>query len=351
MKSRRFLFPSAVETPVLCLIALMALSLLPGCTPPKSGVKSTTSLNDVLAQESQESQALKRINSQILASGNTSAANPKDYVLGEGDLLDVSVFESQDLKVSARIGARGFITLPLLGPVELANLTTSDAERKVEDLYRAKYLHDPHVNIFVRENVSGKITLMGCVKQPGTYDYLATRRLLDVLALAQGLSDKAGRMVQVRRQSDDPDRPATLVVDLDELTKQGQDELNVPIRRGDVIYVPEAGMVYVDGAVRKAGNYPITQAMSIQEAIVTAGGFSKIADQGDIKLVRIGPDGKRAITTFAIKDVTEGNARTYAVKDRDIIYVETNTLKALLYGFKFSVLGTGGGFEPPSSSQ
>jgi polysaccharide export outer membrane protein len=154
--------------------------------------------------------------------------------------------------------------------VEVKGLTTREGEQKIEDLYRAnKFIRQPHVSVFVKEHVSGKITLMGAVKKPGTVDCFSRRRLLDVLALAEGLSEKAGRSVQVRRAGEDPAYPSTFMIDLDDMLKRGQTELNIPIKGGDVIYVPEAGMVYVDGAVRKAGNYPITQSMSVQQAIVT----------------------------------------------------------------------------------
>ena len=183
------------------------------------------------------------------------------------------MFEADELKAETRVSSRGFVSLALIGPVEVRGLTTREAEQKVEDLYRQKYLQNPHLSIFVKEQLGGKITLLGAVKSPGSIPYLTRQRLLDVLATAGGLSDKAGRTVQVRRANEDPSlQPMTFMIDLDELIKEGSEEMNLEIKRGDVIFVPEAGMIYVDGAVKKPGNYPITQVMTVQEAIVTAGG-------------------------------------------------------------------------------
>ena len=75
-------------------------------------------------------------------------------MLGEGDFIQLSVFEAQELKAEGRISARGFITLPLIGAVEVKGLTTREAEQKVEAVYRAKYLQNPHVNIYVKRRPS-----------------------------------------------------------------------------------------------------------------------------------------------------------------------------------------------------
>ncbi len=72
-----------------------------------------------------------------------------DPLLGPGDLLELKVFEAPELATMVRIGSRGFITLALLGDVEVAGLSARELEMKVEDLYRAKYIKDPHVSLFV----------------------------------------------------------------------------------------------------------------------------------------------------------------------------------------------------------
>ena len=334
-KSRRFV-------PALAAL-LFCFAILPSCQP---GPKPNAKLEDVLAVEKSENRGIKEINNTLFTS-MASAPKTQDYILGEGDLVQISVFEAGDLKTESRVSARGAVSLPLLGAVEVKDLSVLEAEQRIEELYRAKYLRDPHVSVFLKEAVSGKVTLMGCVKKPGTYDHLRRQRLMDVLASAEGLSEKAGKTVMVRRR--DPDKggaPVTYIVDLEALLKDGKSELNLEIKRGDVIHVPEAGMVYVDGAVKKPGNLPILQKMSVQEAIVTAGGFTKTADLGDIKLVRVGPDGDRKVIKLKASDVSPTSGNILLVKDRDIIYVETNGVKSFFYGVSFNFLGTGGSYSP-----
>ena len=313
------------------------------------GPQATTNLADVLAAQSQGSQEIKDLNNEFFASVSNEPTLA-DYVLGQGDLLQVTVFESQDLSTTARVGARGFVTLPLLGPVEAKGLSAREAAQKIEDLYAQKYIREPHVNIFVKEQQSAKVTVLGEVQKPGTYDFPSRRHLMDVLAMAEGLTDKAGKIVQVKRVDEETGQPGTLVVDMEELVKKGKAELNLEILRGDVVYVPEAGMVYVDGAVRKPGNYPLKEKLSLQEAIVAAGGFSTTADRSKVKLVRYVGDGKREVIEVNTSDLQEGSTDNLELKDRDVIFVETNTVQAMLYGLRLN-LGAGlfgVGYTPPS---
>jgi polysaccharide biosynthesis/export protein len=328
----------------VCLV-LMAL-VLAGCVA-YSGPKATAKLEDVITStaNSPGQKEIKEMNDKLFAS-LTSAPKPGDYVISAGDLIQVSVFETQELQREARVGARGFITLPLLGPVQVMGLTTAEAEKNIEDLYRAKYLHDPHVSVYLKEQQGQKVTVVGSVKKPGTYDYPARRRLLDALALAEGFDDKAGKTVQVRRVVDDPNNPTTFLVDMDDLIQNGRTELNLEIKSGDIIYVPEAGTVYVDGGVKKPGSYPIKKQMSVNEAITAAGGLTMTANQEDVKLVRYLEGGRREVIQLT-KDTLQNTQLT--VNDRDLIFVERSAMKSAFSSFSlyFGPFG-GAGFTRPT---
>ncbi len=325
---------------------MLIVFMLMGCGVAK-GPTATAKLEDVMAAASatQSQKEMQQMNEKLFAS-LSSAPQPGDYVLTSGDLVEVSVFEAQELTRQARIGARGFITLALLGPVEVMGLTTSEAEKKIEDLYRAKYLHNPHVTIYIKEQQGQKVTLVGAVRKPGTYDYPARRRLLDALAMAEGFDDKAGKTVQVRRSADDPNNPMTYLVDMDQLIQNGRTELNLEIKSGDVIYVPEAGTVYVDGAVKKPGSYSIKKQMSVNEAIAAAGGLTMSADQDDVKLVRYLEGGKREVVQLN-RENTQGVP--IPVNDRDLIFVERSGVKSAFSSISlyFGPFG-GAGYSRPS---
>lgn len=329
------------------LICLAILFLLPGCAPRGTGPTPTTNLEAVLAREGGANQEIKAINQQLFATVS-SAPQMQDYVLGEGDLIQVTVFEVPELSTETRMGARGTVSLPLLGAVDLKGLTIREAEEKIEQLYRVKYLQNPNVTVFVKEQVSGKITLLGAVNKPGTYGLLSRQRVLDVLAMAEGLSDKAGRTIQVRRTEEGQAKPSTFMIDLDEIIQEGHEEMNMEIRGGDVIYVPDAGTIYVDGAVRRPGNYPIRASMTIAEAIAAAGGFLSTANENNIKLVRLVDGGEREVIQVGMNELRKGTSRALEVKDRDVLFVETDRIEAILYGLRLNLGGGlfGVGYTP-----
>jgi polysaccharide export outer membrane protein len=304
---------------------------------------------EIITKEMRAQREIEALNDKLFSSVS-STPGAEDYAVCEGDLLQVTVFNADELKKEARVSAGGSVTLPLLGPVEVKGLTTRQVEERIEALYGKTYLENPRVDVFIKEHQGGKISLLGAVEKPGTYDYLARRRLLDVLALAGGLTDKSARIAQVRRPSSSPQvPPGTFIVDLDELLVRGRAELNIEILAGDVIFAPAAGVVFVDGAVRNPGNLQLQPGMTIQEAITGAGGFSKTADENNIKLVRYTDEGKREVVQIKFRDLGEQGSGPVHLKDRDLVFVETNKLQTLLYSIRFN-LGNGligVGYAPP----
>jgi polysaccharide export outer membrane protein len=290
---------------------------------------------------------INQINEQILASAQMHS-DAGDYLLGAGDLLQIGVFEAKELDAKVRVSSRGYITLPLIGSVLVKGLSAREAEQKIEELYRERYIKNPHVGIFIEEHFSRRVTLMGQFKNPGTYDYISKQRLLDVMALGGGLSDKAGLVVQIRKSSGSPDGQGVFFVDLDQLIKEGQSELNIKINAGDVLFVPEAGVFFVDGAVRNPGSYYIKHQTTVQEAFVEAGGLAPYANKNQAVLVRYTKKGDRQVIKL---DLSQPNTLEIAVKDRDVLIAESSAFGQLVHGMGVFVgfPGLGGlGYRNPA---
>jgi polysaccharide export outer membrane protein len=109
-----------------------------------------------------------------------------DYKIGPNDLLEVEVFGVSELKRTVRVNATGQVALPLIGSLQLAGLTTSDAEALIAIKYGAKYLQDPQVSIFIKEFTTQRITVDGAVVKPGIFPLTGQITLLRALALAGG---------------------------------------------------------------------------------------------------------------------------------------------------------------------
>jgi polysaccharide export outer membrane protein len=225
-------------------------------------------------------------------------------------------------------------------------MTAHDAEVHIENLYREKYIKNPHVSVFVEEHLSQRITLIGQFKSPGTYDYLSKMRLLDVMALAGGLTEKASSSAQIKRR-DKSGRLQTLLVDLEKIIKEGQNELNIELAGGDVVFVPEAGMFFVDGAVRSPGAFHIKSNTKLVDAISVAGGFAPYAKTKTIILVRHMGEGERKVLELEMNDV---EVQETPIKDRDLLLVRSSGVSKFFHGLgmTFGIPGVAGfGYSNP----
>ncbi|MBM9537389.1 polysaccharide biosynthesis/export family protein [Desulfobulbus alkaliphilus] len=329
-------------------LVLVLLATLTGCA--KEQFQATTDVETFQRLHLE----VERENNQREALPVTAAIlhddSPGDYILGAGDLIAVSVFQVPELNAEVRVSSRGFVSLPLLNNVEVANLSAAEAEELIENLYRERYLHNPNVTVYIKEHVSKQITLVGALSRPGTYDYIAKRRLLDVIAIANGLNDKAGSIAYVNRQDPISGQPVNYQVDLDELIKRGNMAQNMAIQGGDVIFVPESGQAFIDGAVRKPGIYSIRSQMTVTEGIALAGGLASYADADSIKLIRyMGPGRQREILKLSYTDLQGGVGDGIVLKDQDIIFAESSSSGTFVSGTGFSLgfMGTGINFRDP----
>lgn len=318
-------------SPVLWAL-LVTLLVLAGCYNPKE-----EKLNMMMAEshvmKTPESKDAEAFNRELLAGARIST-DPGDLLLGPGDLLQVEVFEAKELAAKVRVSSRGYVTLPLVGPVAVKGLSAREAELRIEKLYREKYIKDPHVSVFVEEHFSQRVTLVGEVKKPGTFDYPRKMRLLDVLSLAGGLTEKAGRSAQIRRMGQSPETSNTIIVDLDRMLNKGQGELNIEINGGDIVFVPAAGNYFISGAVLRPGSYPIKDQLFLLEAVSTAGGFRSYADADNLVVIRHTRDGERQVMELDLEDPA---VQQMEVRDRDVIIAKASAWGKFITGFGINV--------------
>ncbi len=115
---------------------------------------------------------------------------PHDYIIGNGDLLEISVFDVPELTRSIRVSQTGMISIPLV-PVRIrvAGLTELQAEQKIGEVLEANGLvSHPEVAVIVREHKSKPITIVGAVGRPMVYEADRQVTLLEALAEAGGVA-------------------------------------------------------------------------------------------------------------------------------------------------------------------
>ncbi|MGD0885987.1 MAG: polysaccharide biosynthesis/export family protein [Thermodesulfovibrionales bacterium] len=287
----------------------------------------------------------EKLNDMMLKSALTQSTDPNaDYIIGAEDLLDIDVFQAEELKRTVRVSSQGYIGLPLIGQIKAKGLTPLQLEQEIAAKLE-EYMEEPLVTVFVKEYKAQKIGVIGAVANPQVYSVVGQKRLLDMLSMAGGLSkESAGTVAYILRPANTEQgglsRTETLVIDLTELLEKGNIALNVPVFSGDVINVPKGGVIFVDGAVNKSGAFPLQGGRtSLVKVIAMAEGLKFEADRSDIKIFRENGEGLRDVITVDYDAVNEGKQKDVLVKENDIVIVPKSGMKNFLSGFMSAIKG------------
>lgn len=118
-------------------------------------------------------------------------AGAEDYRIGPSDLLDIKVFQADELSREVRVDPQGNITLPLLGNIRAAGQTQSGLEKLLADMMQKNMLQNPQVTVFLKESTTQRVTVEGEVNKPGVYPIKGQATVLQSIAMAEGLSNLA----------------------------------------------------------------------------------------------------------------------------------------------------------------
>jgi polysaccharide export outer membrane protein len=323
------LVTASVRYRLLGLVLLIALS---GC----SGSGRTVSLEDF--NQSSRTEIIQSVNQKLKTGAVLDKALLRDeiYKLGAGDLLEVSVFRVDELNRSVRVNGAGNLVLPLLGPIQVAGRSSADAEIEIAARLLKEYLQDPQVSIFVKEYRSQEVTVMGAVNNPDIYNVTRTRGVVEMLSMAGGVSESAADTIRVSTVQTDPQTGKTvkrnLVLSINGLLSDREALSDIRLSGGDAIFVPEAGVVYVEGAVEKPGAYKMSGDVNVLQAISMAGGIPWAGNQSKVKVVRE-ISGKATAVEINLNKIRQQTEDDVVLQDGDIVIVNYGSGKRIVSGF------------------
>lgn len=119
---------------------------------------------------------------------NAPLSSPATYVLTPNDVIEMRVYQEDDLLTKARIAQDGTVTIPLIGVVQIGGKTVEEATRLIRDLFDKDYLVNPQVTLTVVEYAKRRFTVLGQVQKPGAYEIPGEEKvtLLQAIAMAGG---------------------------------------------------------------------------------------------------------------------------------------------------------------------
>lgn len=219
-----------------------------------------------------------------------------DYIIGPEDVIEIIVWDHDDLRRTLPVTLKGKISFPLIGEVMASGKTTQQLEKDIARLLGDGYIVHPQISVTVREYKSRYVFVMGEVNNPGTYPVSKENTLLFILSQAGGATRDAGEEVVIIRPKNRSPRGITLEeaeLKREEIIKvnlkdvlSGGIKHNVVIREGDSIVVPKMSYFFVMGEVRKPGKYNLDRGTTVLMAISIGGGLTQKAAPSRTKIIR-----------------------------------------------------------------
>ena len=324
----------------------------------------------------QKTETPQQTNEKIQELAAQEHTKPHDVPIGTGDLLHIEVFDVPELSREVRVGDAGDISYPLIpAKINAAGSTPFQLEQKMEQLLIENGLvTHPQVSVFVKEQNSQPVSVVGAVVKPMVYQVIRPTTLLEILAGAGGITDDAGSFVIVTRSpstaaahssaavigasangngsasagtpsANDPlgETPQIITIRLQDLLESGNSAFNIMIYGGDVVSVPRAGIVYVTGAgVAQPGGYVLQshgEQITVLKAVALAHGLTGFAKADSAVIMRANPiTGQRDMIPVRIKQIENQKTQDVGMKSNDVLYIpDSRGLKVLARGAEAAI--------------
>lgn len=226
-------------------------------------------------------------------------ANAGEYILGTGDIVSVNVYGHPELEVKAvEVDAKGEVVLPLLGYVAIGGMSPTGAGKTIAArLKEGGFILKPLVNLLVVKYDSQQAVVLGQVNKPGQYVLQRGSRLTDLIAQAGGVSPTGADTVILQHLQDG--KRVDTSFQLGSLFAASSPAANPVIASGDVIYVPQAPVFYIEGEVNKPGAYRLEPGMTLLQAVALGGGLTRRGTLGGAEIHRASAEGKLDATAGA----------------------------------------------------
>lgn len=322
----------ARHVPTICGSAILVIGMLcprpaeagpPGSTQESGGPVQYASVSGDSKPDNPADPKLKLSPMAILR--NFEPPADEEYTLGAGDEISIQYPGRPELASKDVIGPDGRITLPLAGPIEIANLTREAAGKKVVAALSAYYTYNLAATVEVLKYSSNHVTLLGNVKNPGLIEFDRTPTLLEVLS-------KGG--IETRPDGYLPEEcviyrgEQVLWIELQELLSNGSPLADLRLRRNDVVFVPALStrFVTVMGQVQHPGEIVLRQNSTLTSVLGEAGGVSDTAGGNpELQIVHRFKGGKTEYVRFK-ELLRSSGGMEIALYPGDVIYVPKSGL-------------------------
>jgi len=321
------------------LISLIVIGMLPGCAGDSIPNQPR---NIETFKTSEKTEAVDYANKNILAEFETETEPV--YRLGEGDKINVQVWNRPELSGKHTVGPDGKVTVPMIGTMRLTTMTREEASSSISTKLE-RYYNAPIVNLSIDEYQANRVTILGRVLTPGILHFDNPPMLLDALARAGSLP-MLDKQTTLTRCAIFRGREKIIWVDLKPLLERGDLAYNIRLKPNDLIYIPDVvdAQIYVLGAVQKPGSYHLSRNMSLLDALAQAGGPNEDGNSVEVSIYRPSRNSTERVPLQTL--LTADRKANYALEDGDVLYVPKKgvaevgyVMRQLLPGLSFMMFG------------
>ena len=247
-----------------------------------------------------------------------------DYRIGPKDVLEIRVFEIPELNQERRVSDSGAIDLPLLGQVNVSGMTATQIKSRLESLLTSKYVNRADVSVAVKEYANNPVSIVGAVQKPGPLNVSGNWSLLQAISAAGGLTQQAGRKIQVLRRAANG-LSDTLEIKVEDLYGGATSTWNIPIYPSDVVNVPPRTPVKIFclGEVKSPGalEFDKDDRITLLSVIAKAGGLTDRASNS-IRIKHRGPEGKDVETVVNYRRIVSGKDSDPVLFPDDVVVIK-----------------------------
>ena len=259
-----------------------------------------------------------------------------NYVLGPNDQILIRAPEAEEIDNRPfRIDGDGNINLPLVGRIHAAGMSLQELEADLVKRLR-EYIREPQVFVTVVQFRSEPVFFVGQFGRPGVYPLQGNRTLIEMLSAVGGLLPTADRHIKVTRHEeygpiplpdavvDQERKVSTVEISMGSLRQNMNPAENILLQPYDEISVGRAELVYINGEVGKVGGIELGErdSIPIAQALTQAGGFSRDAKKGEVRILRpvLGTN-RTYVIHVDVAELFEGKGLDVPLLPGDIVYV------------------------------
>lgn len=274
---------------------------------------------------------------------NTRNQSEAGYILGPDDQILIRVLDAEEISEKPfLIGTDGYIRLPMVGRLRAAGLTVEQLEMAITSGLKP-FFQEPQVSVSVVEFRSQPVSVLGAVANSGVVQLRGHKTLFEVISAAGGLKNEAGNSIKITRRKEfgpiplptaiaDPSGQFSVAeVSVKSVMEARNPQENIEVKPNDVISIPRADLIYVVGAVKRAGGFVLSERehISVLQALSMAEGLDRVASPKNAKILR-SSDGAstRKEIPVDVNKILAGKTGDVQLFANDILFIPNSGAKS-----------------------